>query len=82
MDKNEQIEEMYLEFEKWDDDVDTSVSLAEWMYNAGYRKASDIAKEIYEKLVEKATLNYYCGYITVALEDVANVIREYVEEEK
>ena len=48
--------------------------------NKGYCKASDIAKEIYEKLVEKATLNYYCGYITVALEDVANVIREYVED--
>lgn len=31
------IDEMHLEFEKWDD-AETELSLSEWLYNAGYRK--------------------------------------------
>ena len=58
-----------------------SVETAKALYDAGYRKASEVAREIYEKLVGKATLNYYCGYITVALEDVASVVKEYIGED-
>lgn len=57
-----------------------SEAISLYLYRQGYRKASEVAAEIYEKLAEKATLNYYCGYITVALEDVAKVTREYAEE--
>jgi hypothetical protein len=39
MSKEKQIEEMHLEFEKWDD-AETEFSLSEWLYNAGYRKQS------------------------------------------
>ena len=75
MSRDKQIEEMYLEFEKWDDDADTSVSLAEWMYNAGYRKASEVAREILEEIEKNmvvfgdATLSSYfrgIGYRTFA----------------
>ena len=52
MTKNEQIEEMHREFENWDD-TQTNLTLAEWMYSKGYRKASEVAREIFEEL-EKA----------------------------
>ena len=58
MKREEQIEEMHLDFEKWDD-ADTELSLAEWMYNLGYRKASEIFEEI-ESLLGKNTIWLCC----------------------
>lgn len=51
-------------------------------YEKGYRKVSKFAREIYQKLVQKATLIHHCGHITVDIEDVAMVTKEYTEELK
>lgn len=60
-----------------------AVSIAEQIVRAvsaaDVAPKGEVAREIYEKLAEKATLNYYCGYITVALEEVMAVTREYIE---
>lgn len=49
MAKEKEIEEMHQEMINWDD-AETDLSLAEWLYNVGYRKQSEVAREIFEEI--------------------------------
>ena len=74
--KEQQIEEMHLEFEKWDD-ADTELSMSEWLYNKGYRKASDIAREIFEEIDDEIKNHG----ITYARRKIAELKKKYTESE-
>lgn len=80
MEREKQIEEMHLDFEKWDD-ADTESSLAEWMYNLGYRKISDVIKEIYEKLYKQSYPSAFGGW-AISLDMVRYILNEYESENK
>jgi hypothetical protein len=64
MDKEKQIKEMAREIDKWYPNAKiTNRFLSESLYNAGYRKSTDVAREIFED-VEKHLKNLgRTGYV-------------------
>ena len=61
-----------------------SVEDAEALYNAGYRKASDVAREIFEEIESKKMfIKDHVGNmgIVVMLKDIAELKKKYEEDE-
>jgi hypothetical protein len=55
-------------------------------YNNGYRKASDVAREIFEEIEETLAHHYeewdFCYYDDYLGEDIAELKKKYTESEK
>ena len=56
---------------------------AEALYSAGYRKASEVAREIFEEIEENADLLYdgYRDIFVITEKDFAELKKKYTEEE-
>lgn len=52
---------------------------AEMLYNAGYRKQSDVAKEIFDDIKEKLIFNTY-GIATISNKTFCELKKKYMEE--
>ena len=82
--KNRQIEEMVANIDAYIEGVDVrhwysdelDERLAEYLYNAGYRKASEIAREIFEE-IEKRLAMY--SHIHKYAEEANKVTEEYAD---
>lgn len=71
MNRDEQVEDMVIIAEEWDDEC-LSTTIATALYEAGYRKASEVALEVIEDLEDRGLLN-------VEPWAVAEVKKEYKE---
>ena len=84
MDKEKQIKEMAREIDKWYPNAKiTNRFLSESLYNAGYRKASEVAREIFEeieKVTEIGRIMNACAI--VSLDELAELKKKYTESEK
>ena len=69
-----------------DDCACIDVKIAEGLYNAGYRKASDVAEEIFakiEKILKTAEKYLYCNPSLASVNEViAELKKKYTESEK
>ena len=54
---------------------------AEMLYNAGYRKQSDVAKEIFDDIKEKLIFNTY-GIATISNKTFCELNKKYTKSEK
>ena len=87
MDREQQIAEMAKVINKspWKVEQDAtgvhinSYEIAEYIYNAGYRKQSDVVKEIFDSIKEKLTFNTY-GIATISNETFCELKKKYTEE--
>lgn len=90
--RNKQIEEMARVIEKmpWRIEQDglgcritNNTELAEYFYNAGYCKSTDVAEEIFAEIESKLTLNKttHCGqkfYYIRLKDDIAELKKKYI----
>ena len=53
--------------------------LAETIYNAGYRKQSEVAKEVFDNIKEKLIFNTY-GIATISNKTFCELKKKYTEE--
>lgn len=87
MNKEKQIAEMAKVIDKspWKLEQDftgcniNSSDIAEFLYNAGYRKQSKVAKEIFDSIKEKLIFNTY-GIATISNKTFCELKRKYTEE--
>ena len=79
MNKEKQIEEMASEIQKAVDGCASFWSrlIAEHLYNVGYRKASDVAEEIFAE-IERAFFKYYDSAVTYSSPNLPYHLREAV----
>ena len=79
---NRQIEEMEKIIQKRDDEA-MYASIAHRLYDAGYRKASEVAEEIFEEIEASAKVKYWRGGGLVVFEvngeDFAELKKKYTE---
>lgn len=61
-------------YAKWEEDWE---SLAEAVYNAGYRKASDVAEEIFAEIHQRLDSNIECHEITAILTNSKRAKEDY-----
>ena len=83
MDKEKQIEEIYEEIKYGTGSYsDDARSVAEILYNIGYRKQSEVAKEIFEVIEKLAYLLLNDEHYTVGdmLWDITELKKKYIEE--
>ena len=73
MDKEKQIEEMA---ECMTEGVRPWAEDAEALYNAGYRKASEVIDEVFEQIRKKAFPHYYGGIPVITRADIDGIEEE------
>ena len=62
-------------------EMSCNACISNWLYNAGYRKSTEIAEEIFEEIWENADLLYdgYRDIVVITEKDFAELKKKYTE---
>ena len=62
-------------------EMSCNACISNWLYNAGYRKSTDLAEEIFAEIGKLTTLRVYGGYELYLKDDIAELKKKYTESE-